>query len=539
MEHRIIIIGSGAAGLSAAIELAKNNQSSYLVSEFPSQRAQSVMAEGGINAACNLKVDSKELHAKETFESGRKIADFDAILNMTRQAPKIIEDLFEKGMSFSLDENGNPDVRAFGGQSVKRTFYAASNTGKQLMHTLIEQARRYEGEDLIKRMTGWSFLRLLHKNNMAYGCILVNSITQEEKVVYGKIIIASGGLGAMFGNATGSVKNTGAVSANLFANGVEFANGEFIQYHPTTAKISSKNMLITEAVRGEGGRLFVLKNKTPYYFMEEKYKTLGNLMPRDVVAREEWSLMKEGYQIYLDMRHLDRKIQNTKLKGVMQDCKQFLRIDPSKEAIPVEPGIHYFMGGIWVDKDHRTSMNCLYAAGECACQYHGANRLGGNSLLGAMYGGGIAARSAMKDSQYMAMENSEIINDINKKDIKKTCDMIDAWKCMQSILRNGLGIVREEETIQKAIFEMDELLKKVEKSYDPSVSKVENQALHDCILLGKSMLLCAQERKESRGAHTRSDHKEELEKYQKQTIAKYFDGKILIKFRKAGEKYED
>ena len=229
MERRMIIIGSGAAGLSAALEFAKNGKKSLLISDMPSERAQSVMAEGGINAAVNTEEDSPKLHAQETLHAGRNIADLTAIEKMTNAAPDIVAELLEKGMSFTLNEEKEPDVRAFGGQSVKRTLYAAANTGKQLMHTLIDQVRRFEAEDLIQRMTGWVFLRLIYENNQAYGCELIHSITQEKKIVYGKLIIASGGLGGMFGNATGSVKNTGAVTANLFASGVRFANGEFIQ----------------------------------------------------------------------------------------------------------------------------------------------------------------------------------------------------------------------------------------------------------------------------------------------------------------------
>lgn len=541
MENRIIIIGSGAAGLRAAIELAKNDQKSWMISDMPSERAQSVMAEGGINAALYTENDSYELHAEETYHAGRKIADMTAIKEMTKHAPEIIKDLNQKGMSFSQNEDGNPDVRAFGGQSVKRTFYAASNTGKQLMHTLIDQARKYEVEDKIRRMTGWKFLRLLSDKDTAYGCILINQVTQEKKVLHGKMIIASGGLGAMFGNATGSVKNTGSVSSNLFANGVCFANGEFIQYHPTTTKISSKNMLITEAVRGEGGRLYIIRDGKPYYFMEEKYPKLGNLMPRDVIAREEYYLIQEGYQIYLDMTHLDAKIQETKLKGVVEDCKQFLGLDPTKEPIKVEPGIHYFMGGIWVDKNHRTSMKNLYAAGECACQYHGANRLGGNSLLGALYGGEVAARSAIEDLKIEDIDRYDEVEEIKEslENTGKSYDAIEAQKSLQTILRKGLGIIREEAILQQCISKIDQLIKSTEGGYDDTISEAEDQAFHDQCLLGKAMLQCADARKESRGAHTRSDYKEESAKYEKQTIARLENGEIKVYFKKAGDSYED
>ena len=537
MEEKMFIIGAGAAGLSAALELAKNGVKSILVSDMPSERAQSVMAEGGINAAVNTEADSPKLHAEETIKAGRYIADLKAVNQMTEEAPNIIETLFSEGMAFTLNEEKRPDVRAFGGQSVKRTFFAAANTGKQLMYVLIDQVRRYEAEGIIERYTGWSFLKLLYDENQACGCVLVHSTTKEKKNFYGKVLIASGGLNGMFGNATGSVRNTGAVSANLFASGVKFANGEFIQYHPTTVKLHGKNMLITEAVRGEGGRLYVLENNKPFYFMEEKYPELGNLMPRDVIAREEWLQMEQGKQVYLDMSHLDKEVYERRLKGVIDDCNRFLGLDPRKEPIPVLPGIHYFMGGIWVDADHRTSMKNLYAAGECACQYHGANRLGGNSLLGALYGGSVAAKSAMKDEGIM--ENLKPLpNDIERRtDVAGS--YVENWKKLQEIMKNGLGIIRQEETLKKALAEMDQLLEKVKGEYDSSATEEEYQALSDCCLLGKAMLMCAMERKESRGAHTRSDYPIECEKYQKQTIANMPMERLRFIFRRQVKQYDD
>ncbi len=534
---KIIIIGSGAAGLSAALELAENGFQSILVSDMPSERAQSVMAEGGINAAANNEIDSPNLHAEETIKAGRYIVNPKAIYQMTEAAPEIIENLFSTGMSFTLNKDKKPDVRAFGGQSVKRTFFAAANTGKQLMYVLIDQVRKYEAVGLIERMCGWTFLKLLYCDNQAYGCILFHPITLEKKYVYGKIIIASGGLNGMFGNATGSVKNTGSVTANLFSSGVKFANGEFIQYHPTTVKLYGKNMLITEAVRGEGGRLYVLDNGNPIYFMEEKYPELGNLMPRDVIAKEEWMQIKRGKKIYLDMRYLDAMVYESKLEGVINDCIRFLNLDPRKEPIPILPGIHYFMCGIWVDADHRTSMKNLYASGECACQYHGANRLGGNSLLGALYGGRVAARSALEDEE--VSECLDIEDKIPKNKNNVSGSYTKNWKCMQSVLKNGLCIDRNEESLKNAVAKLDRIVERLDKEYDDTATEAENLAIFDCCVLGKAMLLCALERKESRGAHNRSDYPTENEEYRKQTVAELVKGIIRIYFQKVGDENDN
>lgn len=533
MEERIIIIGAGATGLSAALELAQNGVKSVLVSDMPSERAQSAMAEGGMNAAAGIKDDSPELHAQETLRAGRFIADSNAVLELAQGAPEIIEWLFNSGMSFSLNAEGRPDVRAFGGQSKKRTFFAASNTGKHLMYTLIDQARRFECKGLIERIVGWQFLRIIKDGERACGCVLVYPYTHEQIALSGKVIIASGGLNGMFGNATGSVGNTGAVSASLFADSIAFANCEFVQYHPTTSKLHGKNMLITEAVRGEGGRLFVNKDGQRYYFMEDKYPERGNLMPRDVIAREEWALEQQGLNIYLDMSHLDKQLSQTKLHGVIEDCRKFLSIDPTCEPIPVTPGVHYFMGGIKVTRQHRTSLCGLYAAGECACQYHGANRLGGNSLLGAIYGGKIAARSAMADDAVAAKALE--YHDDSSNDKAADGSYVDSIIKLRGIMRSGMSIVRNEESLKRAIDQIDDLSDSVKGTYDPSANVCENRALKNFCLLGKAMLLSAQARKESRGAHTRSDFPGEREEYQKQSMACLNDDAIAIAFESAGE----
>lgn len=536
-QKQTIIIGAGAAGLSAALELAGQGQASVLVSDLPSERAQSVMAEGGINAAFPTDTDSPALHARETLRAGRDLADPEAVRGLTEAASTLIKRLFAAGMAFSLDETGRPAVRAFGGQSVKRTFYAAANTGKQLMYTLIDQVRRYEAQGLVTRLSGWRFLRLLQREGQAYGCEVIREITQERRMLFGSVIIASGGLNGLFGNATGSVRNTGAVTASLFADGVPFANGEFVQYHPTTVQLRGKSMLITEAVRGEGGKLFVWQAGKPYYFMREKYPELGDLMPRDVISREEWAWMQRGEQVYLDMRHLPEAVRENKLKGVMEDCRQFLSLDPAREPIPVAPGIHYFMGGLWVDANHRTSVAHLYAAGECACQYHGANRLGGNSLLGALYGGLVAARSAMEDGAPPCDKTGwtgQAPGPAGKTVGPAGC-FVDGMLHLRQTLRNGLGIVRSEAGLQQALDELEGLLERAAQTWDETASLWENQSLFQSCLLGKAMLLSAQARKESRGAHVRSDYPAEDPAYQKQTIATYHPGTIRVRFQGIGD----
>lgn len=534
----VIIIGAGAAGLSAALELAEKNISCILISDMPSERAQSVMAQGGINGALDNmgEGDSPRLHAEETLEAGRFLADSESVMGLCRAAPQILRELLDLGMSLNLDENGNIAQRPFGGQSKKRTAFASSDTGKQLMHTLIAQVRKYEAAGLVKRMSDRHFFKLIQENGAVKGCI----VYQRDKDILefipaGHVIIASGGCGGLFGNYTGSMQNAGAVSASLFAQGVTFANMEFIQFHPTTTPLYKKNMLISEAARGEGGRLFCLREGKPCYFMEEKYPVKGNLMPRDVVSREEWSLIKNGEKIWLDIRGMDKEVYERKLSSVVEDCRHFLNIDPVKEPIPVEPGVHYFMGGIQVDRMHRASLKGLYGAGECACIYHGANRLGGNSLLGAIYGGRVAADTIANEiDSKPAPEKETYILPEERLKIKyyipanaKPVHSASLVRQMNKIMTECMGIERNEPDLLRGLESLTEILKnEVAAGWDASITADVNLCIKDLYLLAIGSIKSALNRKESRGAHFRSDFPAEREEYRKTSLIKY-DGREI------------
>ncbi|QHI72747.1 FAD-dependent oxidoreductase [Aminipila terrae] len=392
----IIVVGNGLAGLSAAISAVESGSEVTLISQNTAERSQSVMAAGGINAALNTKgqEDSVEQHYEDTIKSGCGLADSEALKCMIQEAPAIVKKLSKMGVIFSRDKNGNLDLRYFGGQKKMRTAFSKSGIGRQLMCGMSQEVRRLAAKEKIKIRENLKFLSVITDGNTCFGGIFRDQFTGKLIAVTGDaMILATGGMNGIFGRTTGSLLSDGSATAAVFRQGVKLANCEMIQYHPTTVEANGKRMLISEATRGEGGRLFTYRGKERWYFMEEWYPDRGNLMPRDIVSKSIYKVcndlklgIEQKNQVYLDISFLPEEIIHAKLKEVCDLCKIYLKIDPSEECIPVYPGIHYFMGGIYVDKNHQSSMEGLYAAGECACQYHGANRLGGNSTLGAIYG---------------------------------------------------------------------------------------------------------------------------------------------------------
>lgn len=503
---RINIIGAGLAGLSAALTLAENGVKANLVSSMQSERAQSVMAEGGINACLNTmgEDDTVENHIADTIRGGVNLANQNAVKGLCENAPEIVKEFYRLGVPFQTNENGIVQ-RNFGGQKKKRTAFVKSSTGKMLMTALIDAVRKYEAEGLVKRYPHHVLQQLHIQNNKCQGVTVTDTHTGESVSFCGSVILASGGMNGLFsGLTTGTTQNTADVTAICLENGVELANLEFIQYHPTTISIPGKRLLISEAARGEGGRLFVNRNGKPWYFMEEKYPELKNLMPRDVVSAEMvavTALPECENQVYLDMTGIDKKVWESRLSDLREQVIHYLALDPVKKPIPVSPGIHYFMGGIWVNSEHRTSAEYLYAAGECACQYHGANRLGGNSLLGAVYGGKVAALTVMKE-----YGKQEIPTEINC--VQPYSEVSPGFRdSVSQILGDHLKILRSENDLNQALREL-ELLQ--HKAANPAEIRLLN--------LAKVTVKCALFRKESRGAHRRTDYSETNPDCQKQTI---------------------
>lgn len=515
MSPQMVIIGAGLAGLSAAYTAARQGWQVWLCSSLPSERAQSVMAEGGINAALDTQgqEDSPAGHGADTLRAACGLADPNAVLAMTAAAPALVTELADLGVPFNRMADGQIDLRYFGGQKKKRTAFSQSDTGKQLMTALIDAVRRYEVEGAVHRLDHHDFLTLFHDGPVCTGASLRDTWSGETCDLPAQaVLIASGGLHGLFGCTTGSLADTGAVTAELFRLGLPVANGEFIQYHPTTIASNGKRMLVSEAARGEGGRLWVMKQGQPWYFMEEKYPELGNLMPRDVTAREIWYHCQAGETVWLDLTGLDEDVFSRKLSGLVADCQLYGGVDIRRQPIAVAPGIHYFMGGLAVDEWHRTPWKQLYAAGECACQYHGANRLGGNSLLGAIYGGRKAAGTAMEEGRDRPLPRT------GRPDMPPAALSPAGLACLRQHLDQALGVVRSGEVLARALDGIADL---------PGTLP----------LLGRALLQSALGRQESRGAHWRSDfpHRDD-DRFLRTTLAVYDGRRITLSYRPVPEK---
>ena len=539
MKH-VLIIGSGLSGLSCALALAENGIRSTLVSPYPSERAQSVMAAGGINAALG-KDDSPERHAEDTLKSGGGIAGKEAVSGLCSAAPEIVRWLDSLGVVFSRDEKGEVALRAFGGQSRNRTAYAGASTGKQIMTALIREARKYESNERIIRLLGRQFHSALVENGKCYGALLYNEKTLKMETVYADaVVIATGGQNQLFGKTTGSTQCDGYAAAKLYEQGARLKNLEFIQYHPTTVETPQKRMLISEAARGEGGRLYYKENGKRVYFMEDLYGERGNLMPRDIVSKCIYDVPS---QVYLDIAFLGEKLIQNRLFEVAEVCRKYASVDVTTESIPVYPSVHFFMGGIDVDKNHKTTIDHLYAVGECASRYHGANRLGGNSLLSAIYSGKVAAKAIGELSDTADVPDFAAYISEQEEILKKYFETKSRFSAVYvrceiaKLMNDCLGITRTEEKLNEGIQSIDYYLSVSDKlTYDSDVSPYVGYSIRPMLLLARAILESALARKETRGAHIRNDYPERSEEYAYCSVCAYKNGEHLVSFEKEDEK---
>ena len=431
-KGNIIVVGGGLAGLMATIKIAEVGHKVELFSVVPVKRSHSVCAQGGINGAVNTKGegDSPWENFDDTVYGGDFLANQPQVKAMCDAAPSIIHMFDRMGVMFNRTPEGLLDFRRFGGTQYHRTAFAGATTGQQLLYALDEQVRRYEVAGLVQKYEGWEFLgAVLDDERVCRGIVAQNLTSMEIKSFRADaVIMATGGPGIIFGKSTNSIINTGSAAAIVYQQGATYANGEFIQIHPTAIPGDDKLRLMSESARGEGGRIWTYKDGKPWYFLEEKYPAYGNLVPRDIATREIFDVcvnQKLGINgenmVYLDLSHKDPKELDIKLGGIIEIYEKFTGEDPRKLPMKIFPAVHYSMGGLWIDNDQMTKIPGLFAAGECDFSQHGANRLGANSLLSAIYGGSVAGPSAVRyvsglarsadslpDSLYEQHENAEM-----------------------------------------------------------------------------------------------------------------------------------
>jgi succinate dehydrogenase / fumarate reductase flavoprotein subunit len=529
--HDVLIIGAGLAGQRAALAAAQAGSSVAIVSKVHPVRSHSVAAAGGINAAISLADDWRS-HAYDTVKGSDFLGDQDAIEIMCSQAPHEVMHLEHMGVTFHRNEQGELDLRAFGGASMKRTAYVADITGQAILHVLYEQLMKHHEQ--VDRYEEWfvtSLMRDVHGS--CCGAVARDVRTGRMEVFTAKnTILASGGAGQVYSPTTNALIVTGDGIAQAYRLGAPLMDMEMVQYHPTT--LVENGLLITEGARGEGA---VLLNSEGERFMEKYAPNKLDLASRDVVSRAEQTEIMEGRGvgpngegIYLDITKVPRKRTLEALREIVNIGKDFAGVDITREPIMIRPGQHYIMGGVKTNIDGATEIPGLYAAGEVACvSVHGGNRLGANSLLDTLIFGRRAGEHAAARAASMPLPSA------SEEQLRADVAMIDGIIAREggrggvggpksnvrrvSEIKQELGetmnqyvaVYREQEGLQQALEVVGRLREEAERAYIDDRGTVFNQDVLGAIELGymldcaHSIVVAAIERKESRGAQFRTD----------------------------------
>ena len=538
MQAKIIVVGGGLAGLMATVKAAEAGYKVELFSLVPVKRSHSVCAQGGINGAVNTKGegDSPWEHFDDSIYGGDFLANQTPVKAMCDAAPGIIHLMDRMGVMFNRTGEGLLDFRRFGGTKHHRTAFAGATTGQQLLYASDEQVRRHEAAGLVQKHEGWEFLgAILDDAGVCRGMVAQNLSNMEIKSFRGDaVILATGGLGMVFGKSTNSTICNGAAAAAVYMQGAYFANGEFIQIHPTAIPGEDKLRLMSESARGEGGRVWTYKDGKPWYFLEEKYPAYGNLVPRDIATREIFEVcvkQKMGINgenmVYLDLSHIDAKELDRKLGGILEIYEKFVGEDPRKVPMKIFPGVHYSMGGLWVDFNHMTNIPGLFAAGECDYQYHGANRLGANSLLSAIYSGMVVGPKAMEYIKGLKQSAVDCSSDLFENEEKKHQQEFEAVYKMKGkenpfLIHEEMGnwmtdnvtVVRYNDKLKATDDKLQELVQRYRNIGLDDGLRWSNQAaiftrqLKGMLELARVITIGALNRNESRGAHYKPDYPE-------------------------------
>ena len=564
-EYDAVIVGAGLAGLAAAKELKEAGKSVAVITKLHPLRSHSGAAQGGINAALG-EDDSTELHEFDTVKGSDYLGDQDAIHLMCSKAPETIRWAERMGAVFSRDEKGRIAIRPFGGQSKPRACYAADRTGLTLLQTIYEQAYRAG----IEVFDEWYCADVLYENGKAKGVAAYNIRDSKPAIFNAKVtMFATGGYGRAYKINSNAHANTGDALSIFARRGLPLEDMEFVQFHPSG--LGGSGVLISEAARGEGGRLYNAKGER---FMEKYAPNAMELASRDVVSRAIMEEIRQGNgvgpnkdAVYIDLTHLPKETILTKLPELRDLAITFLGQDMLKEPIMIAATAHYSMGGIPVNirtqvKSSPTELvEGLYAAGECSCvSVHGANRLGANSVLEALFFGRVSGQSMLEDIDKIELERA------TKEDALRMIEQVNWTKSnngnervpklredLQESMMMNAGVFRTKESLLKQKEKLKEIYERYKNIRIDDKSKTFNTDLQEAIELGHmidfSLFIVegALAREESRGAHYREDFpKRDDEKFLKHTYAKFsgdyeleieYGDVVLGKFEPTERKY--
>ncbi len=562
-RETILVVGGGLAGLSAAMKAAEDGADVSIFSTVPVKRSHSVCAQGGINGAVNTKGegDSPMVHFDDTIYGGDFLANQTPVKEMCEAAPGVIYLLDRMGVPFNRTAEGLLDFRRFGGTKHHRTAFAGATTGQQLLYALDEQVRRWEGEGRVRKFERHEFLGIIRDGGegRCRGLVALDLHDMSVRAHPGDaVILCTGGPGAIFGKSTNSMNCTGSAVSAAYQQGAFYANGEFIQVHPTAIPGEDKLRLMSESARGEGGRVWVPRNPNDrrpgrevpeqdrFYFLEEWYPAYGNLVPRDIATRAIFKVctdLRMGIGgknlVYLDLTHIAAKELDRKLHGILEIYEKFVGEDPRVTPMRVFPGMHYSMGGLWIDYDHMTNIPGLFAAGECEFEYHGANRLGANSLLSCIYGGMKAggrmvryARNTVRKDIPSSVAEGEVKRHEDRNRALLAADgpehpfqihrELGEWMTEQvTVIRKNDGLRKTDEKL----IELQDRFRRIalgDRGAWANQVLVFARNLENMLHLARVMTLGALARNESRGAHYKPDFPERDDpNWLKTTIAEW------------------
>jgi succinate dehydrogenase / fumarate reductase, flavoprotein subunit len=563
-EHRVVVVGGGLAGLAATMKLTELGVKVDLISLTPVKRSHSVCAQGGINS-CNDQTrqlgDSEWKHFDDSVYGGDFLNHQPPVKEMSFWAPKVIDLMDRLGVPFNRTGEGFIDRRRFGGTLYKRTAFAGATTGQQLLYALDEQVRRNEEAGMVRKFEFWDFLGPIQDDSgRCRGVIAQDMVSMQIRAFPADAaVVASGGCGLLFGKSTMSVFCNGSAASRCFQAGAKYGNGEFIQVHPTAIPGADKLRLMSESARGEGGRVWVprqphdprapqdIPENERYYFLEDRYPKYGNLVPRDIATREIFDIcVNEGLSVesdrmsvYLDLTHIPKAELDRKLGGILEIYEKFQGVDPRLEPMKIFPAVHYSMGGLWADyakssdggllagapQNQMTNIEGLYAIGECDYHYHGANRLGANSLLSCIFSGLFIGPSIINYASNQRGGHADVPSSLLDATVAAQQDRHNALlhstggdenpylihQELGDVLTRAATVVRRNDQLREAIDHVEQLHERAMRVSLSDSGSWTNQnvifakTVQDMFPLAKCILQGALRRDECRGAHYKPD----------------------------------